>query len=204
MSRRLSQRAASARRQAIADEAARLMLEHGIADYGLAKRKAAIGFGEPAHGVHLPSNEEIESARLLRQSLYTPDASVHVDRLRRLALRIMTFLHPLESALTGDALRGIATARTGLEMHVFCQTPEEVALHLIDRGQTYELQSRRYRFPRHEASLTAYAFVYEGCPVVLTPFTEEDRQAPLSPLDGQPCPRAGRRALLLLLGQSVP
>ncbi len=186
MSRRLSQRAASARRQAIADEAARLMLDHGIADYGLAKRKAAVGFGEPAHGAHLPTNEEIESARLLRQSLYTPDASARVEHLRRLALRVMAFLHPLESALTGDALRGIAATRTGIELHVFCQTPEEVAWHLIDKGRPYELQTRRYRFPRHEASLTAYVFVYDGCPVVLTPFTEEHHQAPLSPLDGQP------------------
>jgi hypothetical protein len=199
MSRRLSQRAASARRQAIADEAARLMLDHGIADYGLAKRKAAVGFGEPAHGVHLPSNEEIETARLLRQSLYTPDAGARVEHLRRIALRVMAFLRPLESALTGDALRGIVAASTAVELHVFCQTPEDVALHLIDKRRAYELQTRRYRFPRHEASLTTYVFDYEGCPVVLTPFTEEERQPPLSPLDGQPCPRADRRTLLLLL-----
>ncbi|MCL5799646.1 MAG: hypothetical protein M1574_06100 [Gammaproteobacteria bacterium] len=199
MSRRRLQRATSARRQAIADEAARLMLDHGIADYGLAKRKAAVAFGEPPHGIHLPTNEEIESARHLRQSLYTPDAPVRVEQLRRLALRVMNFLHPLRSALTGDALRGIVTAQSRLELHVFCQTPEEVALHLLDKGLPYELQNRRYRFPRYETSLTTFVFAYDGCPVVLTPFTEEERQSPLSPLDGQPYPRADRRALLLLL-----
>ena len=131
MSRRLSQRAATARRLAIADEAARLMTDHGITDYGLAKRKAAAGFGEPSHGTHLPTNQEIESARILRQSLYTRNAAMDLEELRRVGLRVMTFLEPLESVLTGDVLRGIVVARSRIELHVFCQTAEEIALHLI-------------------------------------------------------------------------
>lgn len=178
------------------------MLDHGIGDYGLAKRKAAAGLGEPSHGTHLPTNQEIESARRLRQNLYAPDAASRLEELRRAGLRVMAFLEPLQSALTGDVLRGIVTGRNRLELDVFCQTPEEVALHLIEKGRAYELQTRRVRFPGGEESLTAYRFDYEGLSVVLTAFPETRRQSPLSPLDGHPSPRADRSALLDLLARA--
>jgi broad specificity phosphatase PhoE len=64
--------ASSHARRAIASAAARLMAEHGIADYGMAKRKAArsLGVGE---GEALPTNEEIEAELRAWQSLYQED-----------------------------------------------------------------------------------------------------------------------------------
>lgn len=202
MSRRLSQRAASARRMAIADEAARLMMEHGIVDYGLAKRKAATNIGEPLHGNHLPTNQEIDSARLLRQSLYVPNASTRLDQLRQVGLRVMSFLEPLASAMTGDVLRGLVTTESRLEFHVFCQTPEEVALHLIEKRQPYESGTRKIRFYDHDEHLTAYTFFFGDVLVTLTAFPDGGRQVPLSPFDGQPYLRADRRSLLQLLDKS--
>ena len=48
-------------RHAIAQEAARLMAEHGIQDFYVAKRKAAERYGV-VDGAFLPRNTEIEAA----------------------------------------------------------------------------------------------------------------------------------------------
>jgi hypothetical protein len=53
-------------RQELADEAARLMAEHGIADFSLAKRKAAERLGV-RRGAALPSNGEIHERLAARQ-----------------------------------------------------------------------------------------------------------------------------------------
>ena len=60
-------------RQAIAREAARLMIEHGHEDYGFAKRKAAERFGVTDLAV-LPKNTEIEEALAEHQRLFVPEA----------------------------------------------------------------------------------------------------------------------------------
>ena len=59
-------------RQAIAREAARLMIEHGHEDYGIAKRKAAERFGVTDLAV-LPNNTEIEEALAEHQRLFAPE-----------------------------------------------------------------------------------------------------------------------------------
>ena len=58
-------------RQAIAREAARLMIEHRHEDYGIAKRKAAERFGVTDLAV-LPKNTEIEEALAEHQRLFAP------------------------------------------------------------------------------------------------------------------------------------
>ena len=60
MSKRSNPRAEQLR-TALAQEAARIMSEQGIDDYGLAKRKAAERFGASDIAV-LPKNTEIEAA----------------------------------------------------------------------------------------------------------------------------------------------
>ena len=50
-------------RRAVAQEAARLMAEHGIHDFLTAKRKAAERFGVTEHAA-LPKNVEIEGRRI--------------------------------------------------------------------------------------------------------------------------------------------
>ena len=49
-------------RRALAQEAARIMAEHGIRDFLVAKRKAAERFGVTDGGAVLPKNSEIEEA----------------------------------------------------------------------------------------------------------------------------------------------
>src|SRR5260221_13032217 len=67
----------------VADEAARVMAEHGIRDFALAKRKAAERLGLGARGA-LPSNAQIQERLAARQRLFEPD--VHdppIAQLRR-------------------------------------------------------------------------------------------------------------------------
>ncbi len=56
-------------RRALAQEAARLMAEHGIHDFLTAKRKAAERFGVADNGA-LPRNTEIETALAEYQRLF--------------------------------------------------------------------------------------------------------------------------------------
>jgi hypothetical protein len=50
-------------RQRLAEEAARIILEEGVRDYGLAKRKAADHLGMTGRP-ELPTNTEVETALL--------------------------------------------------------------------------------------------------------------------------------------------
>ena len=72
-------------REQLAQEAARLMAENGIEDFGLAKRKAAERLGISHAGV-LPSNSRIQECLAERQRIFAP--VIHDRRLsalRRLA-----------------------------------------------------------------------------------------------------------------------
>jgi len=86
------QRRASARngnlRRALAQEAARIMAQHGIHDFLTAKRKAAERLGYTDFSA-LPRNTEIEQALVEYQRLF--DAGTHAQSLqaqRRAALRL--------------------------------------------------------------------------------------------------------------------
>ena len=97
-------------RQAIAREAARLMIEHGHEDYGVAKRKAALRFGVTELAV-LPKNAEIEDALAEHQRLF--GAEEHASELagmRAAAVDAMRLLAEFEPRLVGPLLSGTATA----------------------------------------------------------------------------------------------
>ena len=75
MPKKYSQRTEDLRR-ALAQEAARIMAEHGIADFLQAKRKAADRLGVNDVAV-LPKNVEIEAALRAHQRLFGGDAHDH-------------------------------------------------------------------------------------------------------------------------------
>jgi hypothetical protein len=80
------------RRLRIADEAARIIVEEGIADYQVAKQKACRRLGLAA-STSLPRNIEIEQAVIERQRLFTPVQHTEVlEHLRQVALSVMQFL----------------------------------------------------------------------------------------------------------------
>jgi hypothetical protein len=69
-------------RSAVAQEAARLMAEHGIQDFHLAKRKAAERYGV-VEGAFLPKNTEIEAALASYQRLLAATSMPRACEQRR-------------------------------------------------------------------------------------------------------------------------
>ena len=78
--------------QLIAHTAARLMAEDGVADFTVAKRKAAQTLGLPENA-KLPGNAEIEAQLRAYQRIFQNDEQHRrLDRLRRAAREVMSLL----------------------------------------------------------------------------------------------------------------
>ena len=191
-------------RLALAQEAARIMAEHGIGDYLLAKRKAAERFGV-ADGAVLPKNTEIETALAQYQRLFDGDS--HAETLqaqRRAALAAMRRLCEFEPRLVGAVLRGTATRHAQVQLHLFADCAESVALKLIDLGLSHEVTERRVRMdPARVLAYPGLRFEIDGEPIEATVFPIEGiRQAPVSPVDGRPMHRASASEVEALLAMS--
>lgn len=188
-------------RNAVAQEAARLMAEHGIQDYLVAKRKAAERYGV-VEGSVLPKNTEVEAALAAYQRLFGGER--HAGSLveqRRVALQAMQLLEEFEPRLVGPVLTGTATGYADIQLHVFTDTPESVYMHLMDRRYDHEVFERRMRM-QADRQVTAPAVRFEmGDETVEAVVFPRDgiRQAPVSPVDGKPMRRAGMRELSELL-----
>ena len=188
-------------RERLAQESARLMIEHGIADFGLAKRKAAERFAVRAAGA-LPTNAEIEQCLAERQRIFEPLAhAARIEELRRAAQHVMDLLAAFEPRLAGPVLAGTATINTAIELHVFSATPEAVADALAQAGAIFGACERRMRYGSGEvATIPGFAFALVAQSVVVLVFGENGvREAPLSPVDGRPMQRASRAKLARLL-----
>lgn len=201
MGRKSSRSVSASLREELAEESARLMIEHGIADFGLAKRKAAERFAVTTLGA-LPSNAQIQACLEERQRIFEPDEHPsRVARMRRVACDVMEVLASFEPRLVGAALNGTATVTSNVELHVFCDTPELVATTLDDYRIRYRDTERRYRFGSGRQPRTpGFQFKREGETVVVMVFPENGvREAPLSSVDRKPMNRMSRRRLLELL-----
>jgi hypothetical protein len=188
-------------REQLAQEAARLIVDHGMHDYGQAKRKAASRFGVRESGA-LPSNSEIESSVIERQRIFEPDLHQRrVTAMRRLAVEIMAFLFEFQPRLVGQVLAGTVTDNSPLELHVFTDSPEAVLNELEAQGINSRDCQRRYRVNGQGISaIPGFRFSRESERVYVIVFPEKGvRQAPLSPVDRKPMQRAGRRRVLALM-----
>ncbi len=191
-------------RERLAQEAARLIHEHGIQDYGLAKRKAARRLGVREAGA-LPSNSEIEASVTEWQRIFEPEThESQLESLRRLAVEVMLFFVEFEPRLAGPVLSGAITVSSAIELHLFTDAPEEVVLKLESRRILYRDCQRRYRYNSRGVSIVpGYRFTIQGERIDAIVFPEKGlRQAPLSPVDRRPMLRAGRSRVLALLKNS--
>jgi hypothetical protein len=200
MPRRGSSRVDNLRR-ALAVEAARIMAEHGINDFLVAKRKAAERLGV-TEDTPLPRNTEIEAALAEYQRLFAADShDLELRQLRHTALRAMRELADFTPRLVGPVLTGTATAHADVQLHLFADHPEVVSLRLMDRGIDYEVTERRMRLDA-ERTRPVPGLRFEMGPhqIEASVFPPEGiRQAPLSPVDGRPMRRADAHELQTLL-----
>jgi hypothetical protein len=188
-------------RERLAQESARLMIEHGIVDFGLAKRKAAERLAVTAFGA-LPSNSQIEACLAERQRIFEPDG--HADRLehmRRLAVDLMQQLAGFEPRLVGPVLSGTATSSSRIELHLFAASAEAVAFTLERHGHRPNSIQQRFRYGGgRQLQIPAYRFQADGTAVVTPVFPENGiREAPLSSVNQRPMVRASRREIEALL-----
>jgi hypothetical protein len=208
MTKRNHERGAQLRR-AIAQEAARIMSEQGIEDFLLAKRKAADRFGVSDASV-LPKNTEIEAALEEHHRLF--DGDKHHDtllQLRRVALRAMKLLTEFQPRLVGPVLTGTASAHSEINLHLFAENSEAVALRLMEQGIPHQTAERRLRYePGRMVAYPAFRFVAGHQPIDAVVFPLNGiRQSPASPVDGKPMRRgdaAEIEAMLTLGPASVP
>jgi hypothetical protein len=204
MSKRQNPRAEQLRR-ALAQEAARIMSEQGIDDYGLAKRKAAERLGATDIAV-LPKNTEIEEALAAHQRLFESDThSTELTDLRRTALHAMRLLRRFEPRLVGPVLSGTASAHSEVTLHLFAEGAEPVALHLMDQGIPHRIAERRLRYePNRLVAYPVIQFVAGNQPIDAVVFPIDGiRQSPASPVDGRPMRRADVAEVESLLSREV-
>lgn len=192
-------------RERLIQVAARLMAEEGIRDFHLAKRKAADRLGA-SDTRNLPQNREIQAALTDYQRLFGgATQALHLRRLRRIALEAMEFFGRFRPRLVGSVLEGTADAHSDINLHVFADTPEEIALFLMEQHIPFEEDWRRLRFSGSDdyVSLPVCRFVADDTRIDLTVFDRLGlRQSPRSRTDGQPMRRANRAAVRRLLQEA--
>lgn len=192
-------------RHVLAQEAARIIVEQGIQDYRVAKIKAAERLGMSARGA-LPGNSEIERAVAEHLQLFGRESHVHLLRgLRRAALSAMELLSPFGPRLVGPVLNGTAASNSAINLHVFSDNFELVAMKLQENRVDYRLYERRLKSRRDQAeTFGGFRFIHDETPVEATVFPVDGvRQAPISPIDGKPMRRADARAVRDLLDEET-
>ena len=189
----------------IAQEAARLMSEHGIRDFHHAKLKAAERLGI-LDTQALPRNLEIEEALREHQRLFLGDSQPKSLRQRReAAVEAMRFLSAFEPRLVGAVLEGTADAHSAVCLHVFSDDPDAVGRYLFDNGVPIETQTRRLRTTREEQSeFPVLLFAADELPFDLTVLPRDSlRQAPLDRrADAPPMRRATLTQVEMLLAEN--
>lgn len=190
-------------RQVVAQEAARIIIDHGVRDYRLAKQKAAERLGVMTRG-SLPGNAEIEAAVAEHLELFGGDE--HKDYLRMMrtaALSAMQMLETYSPRLVGPVLAGTADENSQVNLHVFTDSPEAVAIELDNLGVPCRGYERRLKSRHGQTELfPGFEFHHNHQPVAATVFPFDGiRQAPLSPIDGKPMRRVDAQGVQKMLEQ---
>ncbi len=188
-------------RQRIALEAARIMDQDGIRDFHAAKRKAAARL-DAVDTRNMPSNTEIEQALIEYQRLFRGSSQALLLRnLREAAVWAMEFFAGFEPRLVGSVLSGTAAEHSDVNLHLFADAAEEVAIFLMHHNVPFDTGERRLRSPNGDPAVyPAYRFVAGEISIELAVFPVDGlRQAPRSPVDGRPMRRATLQAVQALL-----
>ena len=188
-------------RQVVAQEAARIIVNHGIRDYRLAKQKAADRLGMNNRG-SLPGNSEIEAA--VAEHLQIFGGESHADHLRLMrvaALSAMELLSAHSPRLVGPVLIGTADENSAVNLHVFADSAETIVMELAEMGVNYKPYERRLKSRRGQIELySGFEFHHSNTAIQVTVFPVDGiRQAPMSPIDGKPMKRVDTNAVQELL-----
>ena len=186
-------------RNRIAHLAARLMAEDGIEDHASAKRKAARQAGV-ADTRQLPTNEEIDAALRLHQSLYGGEAHVaRVRELRQQALRVMRDLERFNPYLTGSVLAGTAGKYADINLQLYTDEEKGVELYLMARGP-YRPGQRRLWIGEEAQTVPTFTVDDGGTEIEMVVLALDDLRRPVRTTpEGKPLERARAPAVQTLL-----
>jgi hypothetical protein len=123
----------------IADLAARLIAEHGLSDWSLAKRKAARQLMLPERAA-LPGDDEIEAALAAHHALFGGEE--HETTLRAQREEALVWLRSLasfEPSLVGGVAAGWATEHSDIRIELVADDSKSVELALINRSIVYRV-----------------------------------------------------------------
>jgi hypothetical protein len=188
-------------RRVVAQEAARIIIDHGVRDYRVAKQKAAERLGMSTQG-SLPGNAEVEAAVADHLQIFGGDEHSDLLRLMRTAaLSAMELLTEFSPRLVGPVLAGTADENSAVNLHVFADSPEMVAMEVGDMGIQFKSYERRLKSRRGQIEMYAgFEFTHQNEMIQATVFPIDGiRQAPISPIDGKPMKRIDTDAVQDLL-----
>lgn len=193
-------------RRRVAVEAARLISETGLRDYGLARRKAAARYGV-RHESELPRHTEIDAALREHQTLFQSETQPRILRdLREAAREAMRFFAAFEPRLVGAVLDGSADAHSAVCLHLHTDRVNEVVAHLYEHAIAFEEIDRRLRYSRDRPEVfPGFRFAAGDTAFDLTVLPlDRLRQAPFDRIDDRPMRRASPARLDALLREPEP
>jgi hypothetical protein len=124
-------------RERIAQAAARLIAEHGLTDWSLAKRKAARQLMLPESAA-FPSNDEIEAALATYHALFAAEEhEASLGAQRREALAWMRRLAAWDPVLVGGVAAGWATVHSDIRLELVADDAKAVEIALANDGVRY-------------------------------------------------------------------
>lgn len=164
-------------RQLVAQQAARMMAEEGIADYAFAKRKAARQLGM-TDAKCLPGNAEIESALRVHQEIYhTQERAAALHQLRADALATMRLLERFDPQLSGPVLDGTAGRHAETDIHLFADSDKEVEIFLLNNKITYQTGQKSYHCGGERHKVPVFTLEGPSGPIRLVIFSPDDARA---------------------------
>ena len=130
----------------------------------------------------------------------TPQA---LDRLRAAALQAMRALQQFNPLLVGPVHDGTADRNSRIRLHLFADTPEEVAFALADLRIPWEAWDKPMRFgDGSRLNVPGFRFTAEEIPFELLVLpVRGNHSRPVDPLDNQPLKGTNTGQLASLLGQ---
>lgn len=187
-------------REHIAYQAARLIAEDGITDFGAAKRKAARQLGA-IDARYLPTNEEIEEALRSYQSLYHADElRERLRLLRTLARDSMRMFERFCPQLVGGLVTGNIGRISSVHLHLYADSAKDVEMYLLSQRLQYTSRETRLYVGNNEVRAPAYAIEAEAADVELAVLAAEHEKRPArASLEGRPLPRASLASVEALI-----
>ena len=187
----------------VAQLAARLIVEHGLADWALAKRKAARQLMLP-DTTAMPSNDEIELALAGHHALFGGDAhAASLRSMRAQALQWMNRLATWQPLLVGGVAAGWATEHSDIRLELVADDPKALEIDLAGHGVAYTA------LPARESAGATHLMIESrdgkpgqgGCTIRLAILTPTQRRNRPRKADE---PRLDIAALSALIGEEPP